>query len=428
MTFNEIYEWIGSQIMTNQFAAAGVITSALIAIVHSLREIPIRLYLILRRYTLYKVTIEENDRLYKLFNDWLYENYKESFKNVEANLYVQGLRYPWQEKPEWLKTPDKLEFQQYEDTFILWYNKTPIFLHKYREKLEGGYSKEESHKGYFVMTTFLNKTTVNDLLTSIVNKHNKKRDEEFKLKVYMFKEENNEWEVYKRYKPLQFDKVIMNAKTKSLIKKDLDNWIASEEKLRLRGKTIKRGHLYYGKPGNGKTSITAAIGYEYKRHIYYMDINSFSNDEKMKRAFQSIQENSILLIEDIDQVFNGREPVRKDCQVTFSMFINMLSGVLDKDGILTIITTNRLEQLDEALLRAGRMDFHCEVLPPCKETINQYIKIFYDLDVEGEVVQLVERFPENFATLELWCESSINDHEKVLSHIRGETELELLKQ
>jgi chaperone BCS1 len=164
---------------------------------------------------------------------------------------------------------------------------------------------------------------------------------------------------------------------------------------------MKRGHLYFGAPGNGKSSLAAAIGYEYKRHIYFMDINSFSSDEVMKAAFSSIRENSILLIEDIDQVFNGRIPVRNDCQVTFSMFINMLSGVLDKDNLITIITTNKIEELDPALLRAGRMDFHCEVLPPDKETIKKYIEVFYDVEeinIVGEVDSL--NMPKDFATLE----------------------------
>jgi chaperone BCS1 len=187
---------------------------------------------------------------------------------------------------------------------------------------------------------------------------------------------------------------------------------------------MKRGHLYFGEPGNGKSSLAAAIGYEYKRHIYFMDINSFQNDEMMKAAFSSIRENSILLIEDIDQVFNGRNPVRKECQVTFSMFINMLSGVLDKDNLITIITTNKKDELDPALLRAGRMDFHCEVLPPDSETVKRYVEVFYDVE-EINIIEEGDKLnmPKNFATLEKWCESNMDSHESVVGYINKENEL-----
>ena len=61
----------------------------------------------------------------------------------------------------------------------------------------------------------------------------------------------------------------------------------------------------------------------------------------------------IALIEDIDAIFYGRENIRNKNNnldlLTFDCFLNCIDGVQNTDGLFLIITTNRVELLDEAL-------------------------------------------------------------------------------
>ena len=174
--------------------------------------------------------------------------------------------------------------------------------------------------------------------------------------------------------------------------------------------------MFHGAPGCGKSSLAAAIGYKYRRNIYYLDINSIPDEKALKSAFAGIRENSILLIEDIDAVWKGRTPVNDKCKITFSFFLNLLNGVLDKDNLMTIITTNKPEELDPALVRKGRIDFQVEIMKPDADTVKQYIDVFYEGDyaISKQVIDF-----KNFATIENLCESNPDSPDKIINYIES---------
>ena len=60
-----------------------------------------------------------------------------------------------------------------------------------------------------------------------------------------------------------------------------------------------------------------------------------------------------VVFEDIDCVFDGREGKSK---VTFSGLLNALDGLSSGRNQVTFMTTNHIENLDEALIRPGRVD------------------------------------------------------------------------
>jgi chaperone BCS1 len=134
----------------------------------------------------------------------------------------------------------------------------------------------------------------------------------------------------------------------------------------------------YGPPGTGKTTLSLAIANYTKRRVYCLNMNSLENDARMYQAFSAMSENAILLIEDIDKVFCGRDNVEQKAGITFSTFLNCMDGALYKHGILSIITTNHLDKLDEALLRTGRTDLKIEVPLPGSKEIAEYLAVFYN--------------------------------------------------
>jgi mitochondrial chaperone BCS1 len=85
-------------------------------------------------------------------------------------------------------------------------------------------------------------------------------------------------------------------------------------------------------------------------------------DDGLNRALNDAPANSIILLEDIDGIFAGREEVSKESRrrhrrrVTFAGLLNALDGVRSQEGRILFMTSNHREKLDPALLREGRCD------------------------------------------------------------------------
>lgn len=113
------------------------------------------------------------------------------------------------------------------------------------------------------------------------------------------------------------------------------------------------------------TASVRAIGQELDLPIHIFDLASMTNSE-LREAWQSVTADlpAIALLEDIDGAFIGRTPA-EGVELTFDCLLNCMDGVERMDGLLTIVTTNRPETLDDALCnRPGRIDVQLEFGPP----------------------------------------------------------------
>lgn len=123
--------------------------------------------------------------------------------------------------------------------------------------------------------------------------------------------------------------------------------------------------MLYGEPGTGKTSFTQAIAGALKLHICYLNLSGDNlDDDGLNRALNDAPSHSIILLEDIDGIFAGRESVQSEKsgrRVSFSGLLNALDGVRSQEGRVLFMTTNHREKLDPALLRPGRCDLQVEM-------------------------------------------------------------------
>ena len=151
---------------------------------------------------------------------------------------------------------------------------------------------------------------------------------------------------------------------------DITQWIKSESWYKEKGIPWKRGWLLHGVPGTGKTSLVKAIGEHLDLPVISFCLSSFG-DKDFQDEWDRLKGKvpCIALIEDIDTVFNGRKNVTKGGKMSkplsFDTLLNTIDGITNSDGVFTIITTNRIDQLDPALgnlnadgvsTRPGRID------------------------------------------------------------------------
>ncbi len=160
---------------------------------------------------------------------------------------------------------------------------------------------------------------------------------------------------------------------------EIQFWMGSQDWYEERGVPWKRGMLFYGKPGTGKTMFARALAEKLNVPLIIFDLASMTNADLIANWTQILPKR-IVLFEDIDAIFDKRNNVLNN-ELSFDCLLNILDGADKKQGILTIVTTNHPEKLDPALggpvdakykpgaggsnmpTRPGRIDRSVEFLP-----------------------------------------------------------------
>jgi len=151
------------------------------------------------------------------------------------------------------------------------------------------------------------------------------------------------------------DNIYLPSADKNAILSTIDTFIKNEARYIKFGRSYKTSFLLTGVPGSGKSSFVKAIAHKYNRMIFILNFTKNLTDDAMIELFSEITDNSILLLEDIDSYFVDRKA--QDINVSFSVLINCLDGVLSKgNGLIAFITANNPNNLDPALIRPGRID------------------------------------------------------------------------
>ncbi|HHV39038.1 MAG TPA: ATP-dependent zinc metalloprotease FtsH [Tepidimicrobium sp.] len=173
-----------------------------------------------------------------------------------------------------------------------------------------------------------------------------------------------------------FNDVAGNEEAKDLLKELID-FIKDPHKYNSYGARLPRGVLLYGPPGTGKTLLAKALAGEANVPFYavsgsdfiqvYAGLGASRIRELFKRARESGK--SVIFIDEIDALGKKRKDSgasggSEEGDRTLNALLTEMSGFKGNEGIIVIAATNRVDTLDEALLRPGRFDRQIEISLP----------------------------------------------------------------
>lgn len=169
------------------------------------------------------------------------------------------------------------------------------------------------------------------------------------------------------------------------VKKDLKltvDFLKNPKKYIELGARLPKGIIFYGPPGTGKTLLAKAVAGEAGVPFFSLSGSDFVEmyvgvgAKRVKKLFENARKKApcIVFIDEIDSVGKKRNSDgNSEREQTINALLKELDGFDRRQGIVVIGATNRLEDLDNALIRPGRFDSHIAIpLPELKDRLRMF--------------------------------------------------------
>ena len=140
------------------------------------------------------------------------------------------------------------------------------------------------------------------------------------------------------------------------------------------GARVPKGLLLYGPPGTGKTLLAKAVAHESGASFYSQSASAFVEmfaglgASRIRKLFATARKNApaIIFIDELDAVGAARtgHGFNREQDQTLNQLLVELDGFASGDQVVVMGASNRIQDLDPALLRPGRFDRQLLVAPP----------------------------------------------------------------
>jgi cell division protease FtsH len=152
------------------------------------------------------------------------------------------------------------------------------------------------------------------------------------------------------------------------------DFLRNPRRFALLGARVPKGLLLYGPPGTGKTLLAKAVAHESRANFYSQSASAFVEmfaglgASRIRKLFEQARKDApaIVFIDELDAVGAARtgHGFNREQDQTLNQLLVELDGFGHRDEVIVMGASNRLQDLDPALLRPGRFDRQILVAPP----------------------------------------------------------------
>ena len=372
----------------NQFASSGLLLMIVGGLSVYLRAIPQQIWEWFVEQTTLMITVKDDDAAFVWVKEWFLE--QKLLKRVRSVDMDTAMR---NERVALIPAPGRHWFWHAGRPFVVYFYRSEETRERSARRIESLTFKTIGRKRPFLQSF------VDDVVACHIRR--------LGVQSFLFTYDDG-WYSVQGYAPRLLESVILEPGEKEHLVQDIQRFRTSKPRYQRLGIPYHRGYLFYGPPGTGKTSLVSALAANFGLSIYLINLADF-NDRTLMNAINEVNSNSVLLFEDIDcmkssqtrvpSASHGNEGPNEQKQkeavadkngVSLSGLLNVLDGFHAPTNVLFMMTTNRMETLDDALLRPGRIDYRLYLGEASEEQKLRLCRRFFSYASEHQAVEFVE--------------------------------------
>ncbi|KAJ5771509.1 uncharacterized protein N7511_003560 [Penicillium nucicola] len=189
--------------------------------------------------------------------------------------------------------------------------------------------------------------------------------------------------------PRSLDSLAQDGEMKREMIADVERFLSKDviEFYRKLGIPHRRGYLFHGPPGTGKSSCCKVIATHFELPMYIINLATVDDFglQELFRTLPALPARCMVVLEDIDtagidqrgNTVNEEKDTSRPKGITLATVLNALDGIGAHSGHILVATTNAEASLDSALTRPGRIDKQFEFRNPDASTIHDYFSFFF---------------------------------------------------